>query len=258
METIHVYIGTEPKTEIPRKVLEYSIIETTRSPVEFHPMIGDNWSKVNSKTPGTGFSLLRWSIPERANYIGKAIYLDADQLVLDDIEDLWNSPTLFPAETESCSIWCTFQKSKDYPAKPYKPNTSVMLIDCEKAKKEWPSLEELKTYLKDDVKRKKYAPVMHALHILTKPTEIPYYWNHLNKCKGGVTRLIHYTTEHKQPWYDPTHPCTRTWRDAFMRALKAGYIDVKDVKAAVGMFRKHTTKERGQGMHPYWQNVITQ
>ena len=59
--TVRVFIGTEPKTEIPRKVLECSILRRTEMRVEFTPMIGREWEYSTAGIHvGTGFSLRRW------------------------------------------------------------------------------------------------------------------------------------------------------------------------------------------------------
>ena len=114
-EPIRVFIGSEPKTAIARKVLEYSIVKHTDYDVEFGELEGDvSWSKRNSKDltaqVGTGFSLLRWDIPRRCNYEGFAIYLDADMLVFSDIYDLWTMDQQYPADKDfPCSVWCTYQ-----------------------------------------------------------------------------------------------------------------------------------------------------
>ncbi|MBM4264570.1 MAG: hypothetical protein FJ145_24490 [Deltaproteobacteria bacterium] len=48
--------------------------------------------KDRENQPRTGFSFSRFLIPSLCQYRGKAIYLDADMLVFDDIAKLWDYP----------------------------------------------------------------------------------------------------------------------------------------------------------------------
>jgi lipopolysaccharide biosynthesis glycosyltransferase len=41
---------------------------------------------------GYSFSGFRWAIPESCNFEGRAIYMDADVIVLCDIAELWSHP----------------------------------------------------------------------------------------------------------------------------------------------------------------------
>ena len=64
---VRVYIGSEPKTEIARKVLQCSINRRTNADVEYVVMMGKEWEYDHSKFHvGTGFSLRRWMIPAHA------------------------------------------------------------------------------------------------------------------------------------------------------------------------------------------------
>jgi len=136
--SIRVCIGTEPKTEIPLKVLQYSIMKHTKSKLKFYPMRGTNWDSGKPLHQGTGFSLKRWQIAEYFNFEGYAIYLDVDQILLTDINRLWQADIDYPNKT--ASIWCTYKKDKWYQRAPC---TSVMFIDCEVAKNDWPNMTEV-------------------------------------------------------------------------------------------------------------------
>lgn len=245
---IKIFIGTEEKTRIPCKVLQHSILKRTQNPIEFVEMEGESWVQMNKRElgVGTGFSLMRWTIAERCNFEGFAIYLDADQICLKDISHLYTQDVDKPVS----SIYCTYQQDKWY-AKA--PNTSVMLINCEYAKDEWMSLKEIKEFLKKDCpKRKLYAQLMHGLTLKTPPVEIPKYFNHLNIANDD-TVILHYTTENQQPWYNPSHPYRYLWRQALQEALKDEVVHPAEILDEVKRFKKHTRTERGQGMHPYWK-----
>ena len=159
---IKIFIGTEPKTNIPLKVLAYSIEKHASVPIQIIKMMGKDWTIRPNAFIGTGFSLLRWDIPRVCEYQGFAIYLDVDQLVLTDIADLYKSDMKYP--NNKCSVWCTYQESKWY--KKLTPETSVMLIDCAKAKDNQPDLEHALDYIYNDPepkKRKRYIKIMREL-----------------------------------------------------------------------------------------------
>jgi len=256
VDAIRIWIGTEQKTNLPCKVLQFSILKNTKQEIQFHIDPGFSWKNRNSAKLGigTGFSLQRWTIPEKFQYNGLCLYLDADQLLFSDIALLWNYHNLLDVNPQ-LSIACTYQKDKWFK---HAPATSVMLIDCEKAKN-WPlnNQEKIEAYLQTDKDRKKYSLLMHAQippfeHL---PLEIDINWNRFNKFVNG-TKLLHYTEEPRQPWYDPKHPNKNLWRDAFREALKEGYITKEEVLVELNHYQKPTGCCRGQGLHPYWRKFI--
>lgn len=244
---IRICIGTEDKTKIPCEVLKYSILKHASSPanIDFHELNGTSWKSAKDRPfqIGTGFSLFRWYIPEMFDYQGYAIYLDADQIVLSDIQELWQSDQLYP--NKNASIWCTYQNLHF--------ETSVMFIDCAKAKDQWPNQKTIEAKLKNDQQRNYYRSLMWAKEIKFAPQVIPNYWNALNSYEKD-TRLIHYTIEATQPWYDPTHPLTAHWKRMLREAVEAGKVSLSDIRAACQQW-KPRDKEAGtrhEGMNPMW------
>src|SRR5688572_10987247 len=134
-QIINIWIGTEHKTNIPCKVLQHSILKNSKfaDQIKFYTEPGISWKTQAGRKlgVGTGFSLQRWYIPEKFNYEGYCIYLDADMLVFYDIIELWNYK--FELSRLETSIACTFQSDKWFK---FAPATSVMLID-NKAAKDW-------------------------------------------------------------------------------------------------------------------------
>lgn len=264
---IVIYIGSEPKTTIARKVLEYSILKNTAYEVEFKPLEGDvSWSKRNSKDltsqVGTGFSLLRWDVPSRQGYEGFAVYLDADQIVLSDIYDLWTMDGRFPTDKiNPCSIWSTYQTgwgslTKKYFSNKPSPETSVMLIDCAVAKYNQDSVDTIITHLLKQTDRRYYVQMMRAQNHIVSPAKIPTHWNHLNTATKE-TKLLHYTKEDQQPWYNPKHPFKNIWRDYFIECLQNGILSKKEITDAIAIYKPHTKNTRGTGLHPYWKKFLT-
>jgi hypothetical protein len=212
-------------------------------------MEGESWLKL-AKRPlgmGTGFSLKRWGIPEDLNYEGFAIYLDADQLLLSDISGLWNQNLNKPVS----SCYCTYQHDKWFANA---PNTSVMLIDCEKAKTDWWTMQQVIHALELDCpNRKAYIDLMHAKHINPAPVKIDDSWNRLNLPKDGeANNILHFTIEHTQPWFNPQHPFRYIWKDFLVKAIADGYVQKTECQEAIKMFKAPTKESRGTGLNPYW------
>lgn|SRR3990167_8078698 len=247
MTKIRVCIGTEDKTEIPCKVLQHSIVSRTKSEVEFFLSNNKSWYSQQERPYklGTGFSLYRWLIPELLSYEGYAIYLDADQLVFADILELWQSDQLYP--NKETAVWCTHQKLRF--------ETSVMFIDCTKAKTQFPKQNIILSSLEKDTTREYYRRLMTGLELKTKPQMIPNFWNHLNMYEANKTCLLHYTTEHLQPWYKPSHPLTTIWESELIKAMDAGYVTRNDILHFTQKWDATIDgkKTRYSGIHPYWK-----
>ncbi len=253
-ERVRVFIGTEPKTEIARKVLECSIRRRTNADVEFVPMIGKEWQYDHSEFKvGTGFSLRRWMIPAYCGWHGRAIYLDADQIVFSDIWDLWCQPDYRPEKGRAA--WMTYQPSK-FSKEPH-PNSSVMVIDCAAAaQQEWFHLDRVLAYLKAHPSQKAYAGLMYPNWMKPEPGRIPNEWNSLNVFVEGKTKLLHYTKEPEQPWYVPDHPFAMKWKLEFQIAMTLGYITEDEVRDAVSKFGIQEDWRTTNGLHPEYLNFI--
>ena len=105
-EMIKVFVGCDPNNcDLEQMmVLDYSIHKHTSVPVEIiwmqlsrdpssywysNPETGEGWNTVKWATPFSGF---RWAIPEYCDYSGRAIYMDADVVILSDLAALWQHP----------------------------------------------------------------------------------------------------------------------------------------------------------------------
>lgn len=215
-DVIRIFVGTEPMQWLPTKVLKRSILTRTKAKVEFEDLIGiDLGLKLKMYT---GFSFYRFSIPEKCGYKGRAIYLDADMVVLGDIQELYeldmdghNALALSGGK----GIWYT----------------SVMLLDNDKLQhwkvKEWVALINagLTSYQgtmsgqSSGMNAEDFGP-------------LPPYWNNFDYYDDN-TRLIHYTHVPSQPWKKGGHK----YRGAFLEELKAALDDntvtVDDVKREI-------------------------
>lgn len=105
-EIIKIFVGCDPNNcDLEQMmVLDYSIKKHTKQDVEIIWMQlshdeSSPWYTNQEKKEGwqtdqwaTPFSGFRWAIPESCNFEGRAIYMDADMLVLCDMAELWNHP----------------------------------------------------------------------------------------------------------------------------------------------------------------------
>jgi hypothetical protein len=255
MSTIRIFCGTENKTMLACRVLEHSIRRRTTADVEFTPMIGPGWEVPKDMPAGTGFSLRRWLIAQKCCFMGRAIYMDADQLVLGDVRDLAAFPDILPAQ--GCSAWMTYQQDK-FSKTPW-PQSSVMVIDCEAAAEQpmWhpaKMFDRLRGVGRAD---RAYADFMHATWMVPQPIRIPVEWNHLNVYQKDRTRLLHYTKEPQQPWYDPKHPLSEIWRQELAHSIKAGTAGKRaDFQALLDAWGKQEDWRRTNGLHPLYKKYL--
>lgn len=101
-----IFIGCDPNDcDLEQMmVLEYSLRKHSSIPLQIHwmqlsrdpsspwhasPATAEGWNTSRWATPFSGF---RWAIPALCGFEGRAIYMDADMLVLHDIAALWNAP----------------------------------------------------------------------------------------------------------------------------------------------------------------------
>lgn len=99
MEPIRIFVGVAARNEDleSQAVLDYTLHKYASQPLEIEWMrqtadpesFWCGWNTVGWVTPFSGF---RWGIPEYCMFEGKAIYMDSDMIVQDDIAKLWNMP----------------------------------------------------------------------------------------------------------------------------------------------------------------------
>jgi mitochondrial fission protein ELM1 len=203
---VRIFVGSEPSQYRPERVLVWSI-EQVRDPgrvYEIHLMKG--LRGFSTRLWNTGFTNYRFAVPQLAGQRGRAIYNDVDQIYLADPAllfdlDLGEHGYLAVSETD----------------------TSVMLMDCQRMRDVW-TLERAQ-------KRRKYRLIGDALAVAGSYGRLPPEWNARDEeYAEGRTRLLHYTTIHKQPWrpfperfYYQPNPHGELWLELERQADRAGY-----------------------------------
>jgi len=211
---IRVFVGTDKTQMLAARVLEYSIKKHASMTVDFVPMIDlpVPIPKDPANRPRTGFSFSRFLIPSLCGHKGRAIYLDADMLVLADIAKLWDM------NMDGVDILCAEQPSKRGRIRQY----SVMVLNCSNLVWE---IDEIVAGL--DVGRYNYLHLMHDFCLVRQDrieASIPYEWNSLEIFEKDKTCLIHYTDMPTQPWVSFRNPNGLFWYNAFREAVLEGFI----------------------------------
>jgi hypothetical protein len=238
-EPVRVYVGTDRSQFLAVKVLEHSIKRHTDRDVVVTPMIDmpvpEPVDPMNRQR--TGFSFSRFCIPKLAGYRGKALYLDADMLVFQDIERLWTIPfdgakVVIQAEVKHQSV--TTRKVGAPRERP--KQCSVMLLDCERL--DW-DIERIVQGL--DRGDYGYGQLMYQLCLL-KEEEIkygvPFEWNSL-EFYDAETCLIHYTDMATQPWVSCRNKLGYLWLQEIKHMLDDGSLTIEELESEIrlGFFR---------------------
>ncbi len=224
---IKIFVGTEEEQILAVKVLEYSIKKHATMSVEVTPLFAAIRQKgINVPEPQdpkirprTPFSFQRFAIPELKDYRGKAIYLDSDMLVFQDIKALW----LW--EFNGADLLSVYEPSDS--GRP--PQFSVMVLNCQQL--QWDveklvrNLEAGKWTYKQFVLE--MAPAQKVAAVL------PSQWNDLERYSEGETALTHYTDMPSQPWLKTHNPLGWVWCQELFNAIEDGFISKKFIREEV-------------------------
>lgn len=218
---IRVFVGCDDSQKIAARVLEYSIRKHCPVPLVFDTMDDVQVPVVKhpKNQPKTGFSFKRFDIPRRAGYRGRAVYLDADMLVLANFLQLWDIPF------EGARVLYASSSDPRLPAQ-----MSVLKLDCDNLG--W----DISTIVRGlDEEIYDYQGLMRELCI--EPREqvrpaIPSAWNSLDLYEPGKTGLLHYTKMTKQPWVSCRNVNGNLWVQYLKEAIAAGFISIDELRSA--------------------------
>ncbi|MFG0826859.1 glycosyltransferase [Pseudomonas sp. CJQ_7] len=210
---VRVFVAATPAEWLPMKVLEFSIREHTDLPVELSAIYTHSRTIPTPKDPAnrarTPFSFQRFLIPELCNFQGKAIYLDADMQVFQNIDSLWNSP-FNGSDLQTVGSATGLRRSQ----------FSVVLLDC--AQLNW-KIEDIVGKL--DSGTLNYQTLMFDMKVAKSISySIPEKWNSLEHFEQDHTCLLHYTDMNTQPWISLNNPNGHLWVACLKRALEQGFI----------------------------------
>lgn len=208
-----VVIGASRRQFLPAKVCEWTVRASTPGELEVIHTYDREFGSTEllRKYNKTGFSFVRFAVPELAKYEGRALYIDSDMLVLRDLAGIFKLPF------------------GDAAVLRHKDQTAVLLFDCERLR-HWKSAEFLDRLEAGDYR---YKELMETLYEPRMKVGIPDQWNHLDRHQKDVTAILHYTDMSKQPWLYPRHHLANLWFDQLRQAVKGGVVSRADVEAEV-------------------------
>lgn len=263
-DVVRVFVGADRSQQLAVKVLEHSIHRHTSGPVQVFPMIDlDVKQPADPKNWGrTGFSFSRFRIPKLAGYQGKAIYLDADMLVMKDIAALWNIPFNDAKIVIQADLPEQHQATHHKYGAPTQriKQCAVMLLDC--GNLDW----EVDRIIADlDQGKYTYEDLMYQFCLLQENEirySVPFEWNSLEYF-DAETCLIHYTDMATQPWVSARNPLAYLWMEEVRLMLRTNKIRWEEIQAEVdlGYFRPSLISELKYGhyipplLYPTWQRL---
>lgn len=215
---VKVVIGTERNQYIAQKVLEYSILKNASKEVEIQFA-----TQQEGRKGGTNFGFVRFHVPELCGYSGKAIYLDADQLVFDDINNLAASLD------DNHAVALVNSPEGYFGDKPVGQHnqTSVMVLNCDQLK-DWnpqtmfdpvvPNRTELR---EGQIHYRDFMMLSWFDQSRIQPLDAR--WNHFNIITPE-TKLVHFSHVRSQPWKNPKHKLTEQWGLWLRDAIRDGYL----------------------------------
>jgi hypothetical protein len=172
--TYRVFIGVDERQPVAYTVASRSVQFNCSKPVSVTPLLQ---RQLPVKRKGlTTFTFTRYLVPWLCGYQGRALFIDADTLVLGDIAELpWESNDAL------CVVPHGFVEKNGQPVSVLFERPSVMLFDCSKCQALTPEYIET---------GKPHSLVEWAPSIGHLPAE----WNYLvGYNKGGNAKLAHFT-----------------------------------------------------------------
>lgn len=173
---VRIYVGTESAQFRAERVFLWSIHQVRDPTRSYEIYLMKDLAGFDRRRWKTGFTNYRYAVPSLAGARGRAIYNDVDQIYLADPAEL------FDTEMKGAGLLSIDDRE-----------TSVMLLDCEKLAPIWP-LEDVKHL----TGHKFYRAKVHDAGC----------WGHMSPAWNardseyipGKSKLLHFTTLHKQPW----------------------------------------------------------
>lgn len=192
---IRVFIGYDQREAAAFSVLEHSIHRRASRPVAVAPVMLEQlkgvYKRERNPLQSTDFSFSRFLVPWMCDYEGWAVFMDCDQLVLEDIDRLW----ALRDERHAVQVVKHHHVPKEEvkflgatQSKYEKKNwSSVMLINCARCRALTPDYVNAATGLE-----------LHQFKWLESDAligELPSRWNHLvgYDAPRADAALVHYT-----------------------------------------------------------------
>jgi lipopolysaccharide biosynthesis glycosyltransferase len=230
---IRIVIGTEANQYIPQKVLEYSIRSHTSENLDIRSL-----QQNQKRVGGTKFGFVRFHVPSIFNYEGKAIYLDADQIVLANLQELVD------ALDDRYSLALVSDLIGNFGDKPVpkRNETSVMVLNCNKLKSWNPDILFKNVVANDAILEAgqiHYRDFMWLKWMDEREIQmLDSVWNHFNILRQD-SKLVHFSHVASQPWKNPQHLLTDFWSEWLVKTLNSGYLKRIELLRAIALKHIH-------------------
>ena len=236
---VKVVIGTEASQHIPQRVLQYSIEKCTPG-AEVYVR-----TQTEKRMGGTRFGFVRFHLPSMFGFQGKAIYLDADQIVLSNLNELADVLD----ENHKLALVCQPEGFFGQQPVPQRLETSVMALNCDQLH-DWQPETMFHHVVPNDAPLQSgqihYRDFMWLTWMdKTEILCIDPAWNHFNILKA-TTKLVHFSHVSSQPWKNPRHPLTEFWSQWLIQAMAAGHVKRRDLLQAI--LKRH--------IHPFFLKFV--
>lgn len=219
--SLDIFIGYDPRESIAFHTCVNSIIRHSSQPVSIHPLALNNLPYKGGRKDGSNdFIYSRFLVPYLMGWKGRALYLDGDMIVTDDIAKLFDLGGAYTAcdvvkhdyKTKSPTKYLG-NKNEDYPRKNW---SSVILWNC------W-NFSHRK--LTPEFVAEAEGSYLHRFSWLKDEQigELPVEWNWLDEYgENPEAKLIHWTLG--IPPLMPDAPMTEAWHLERMKAIHAEQV----------------------------------
>lgn len=193
-DTLKIFIGFDDKEAVVFHTCVQSIIEKCTVPVSIHPLnlqMFKNYKETHNDG-SNNFIYSRFLVPYLNNYKGKALFLDGDMIVNDDLNSLFNHfDDQYAVQVVKHNYKTKYpikylgHRNDDYPKKNW---SSVILFNCSHPKNKFLTPKLIET-----------APgsYLHRFSWLDEKEvgEIPKEWNYLvlEYPENKKAKIFHYT-----------------------------------------------------------------
>lgn len=215
--SLDIFIGYDPREAIAFHTCVNSIIRHSSKPVSIHPLALNNLPYEGGRKDGSNdFIYSRFLVPYLMNWTGKALYLDGDMIVRDDVSKLFDRD-MFDAVRVVKHDYKTKHpikylgnRNEDYPRKNW---SSVIMWNCG-------NFHHRK--LTPDFVAETEGSYLHQFKWLKDLWigELPKQWNWLDEYGDNPeAKLIHWTLG--IPPLNPDAPMADVWHLERMKATYA-------------------------------------
>jgi hypothetical protein len=216
---VRVYVAATEAQMLAVKVLEYSIRKHASLTVQVSPL---HLSGIEIPTPArlenrprTPFSFQRFLIPALTGYEGRAIYLDSDMQVFQDIRRLW---TVSLEDADLLAVQEPGSTGR-------RPQFSVMVLNC--ASLRWDIEEIVRTLNEGELT---YESLMYDMAVASKiRATLDPAWNSLERYHPEQTCLLHYTDMNTQPWLSCNNPLGYLWMRDLFEAIDRKFLSKSEI-----------------------------